>query len=520
LSCDKCHKSDFQSQEELRALEIERPNRSLFGLTQRCVSCHEDEHRGQLGLECSQCHSANGWKPATGFDHGKTNYPLTGAHLKAQCADCHKTVDSPKPHVQYAGVVFNTCDACHKDPHRGTMPGACQSCHTTENWKRVRNLSSFNHSRTKFPLLGKHQDVACAKCHETADFKRPVAHALCLDCHKADDPHNGQFRARSDKGECASCHNEKGWKPSTFTVAAHQKIDYKLVGKHESVTCEKCHTVAKKVTQYRLPHGACKDCHADAHAKQFAGAPNFDRCENCHNEQGFHPSTFLFSQHQKSRFPLSGSHGAITCDECHKPLASLQTTLPAKPPAQFHWDNLSCTGCHEDPHQGQLENGSTARAGKPGWSCADCHTDTTWAVETKARRKFDHSTTAFPLVAAHTLVRCGECHHPANPELGIKSAVFHDAPKACAGCHEDVHGGQFDSNGKDTRCEDFHTVEHWKPSLFDHFSPTTFSLAGAHQAVRCTSCHSEEREIGGRKVVIYKGTPSKCDACHSPESNK
>ena len=71
--------------------------------------------------------------------------------------------------------------------------------------------------------------VACADCHTHGDFKTPVAHALCADCHK--DAHHGQFAARADKGECGACHTVEGFKPSTFTVAAHAATMYPLDGR-------------------------------------------------------------------------------------------------------------------------------------------------------------------------------------------------------------------------------------------------------------------------------------------------
>jgi hypothetical protein len=416
------------------------------------------------------------------------------------------------------------------------MTGTCQSCHSTDGWKRVRNLSSFNHSTTKFPLLGKHREVGCLKCHLTSDFKKPVPHAQCVDCHKADDPHKGQFVTRTDKGECAACHNEKSFKPSTFLLADHQKIEYRLVGKHESIACEKCHAVVNKVTQYRMPHGACKDCHPDAHSKQFS---NYDRCESCHNEKGFKPSTYLFSQHQSTRFPLAGAHGAIICNECHKPAVAVNLKSPTK----FHWDDITCTGCHEDPHQGQLATGAPSRSGRPGWNCTSCHNDSSWGVgvnataaaparnalakvdmaktaSVKRAESFDHAATDFKLTGPHANLTCAECHRPAKPELGIKSVVFRDSPKECRGCHEDIHGGQFDAPGRVTRCESCHVAERWKPSKFDHFSPNTFSLAGAHEFVHCNECHTQTRNVAGKAVLVYKGTPSKCDACHADEPAK
>jgi hypothetical protein len=83
-----------------------------------------------------------GWIPAT-FDHSKTTFPLTGAHLNVLCAQCHAT-------NQYAGQLPTVCYNCHQQDfasaqspqsHTG-FPTDCTMCHTTT--------------------------AACAKCHQTA----------------------------------------------------------------------------------------------------------------------------------------------------------------------------------------------------------------------------------------------------------------------------------------------------------------------------------------------------------------
>jgi hypothetical protein len=40
-------------------------NKTFLDLSQNCVTCHEDAHRGQLGQNCRQCHNFVDWKSAT-----------------------------------------------------------------------------------------------------------------------------------------------------------------------------------------------------------------------------------------------------------------------------------------------------------------------------------------------------------------------------------------------------------------------------------------------------------------------
>lgn len=67
---------------------------------------------------------------AESFDHGKTQFPLTGKHAKASCESCHKSTlkDTPRD-----------CITCHKkdDVHRGRKP-ACADCHVTTDWGTIK----------------------------------------------------------------------------------------------------------------------------------------------------------------------------------------------------------------------------------------------------------------------------------------------------------------------------------------------------------------------------------------------
>jgi hypothetical protein len=100
-----------------------------------CYACHasEDVHKGGLGQECARCHSPNGWR-IWDFDHGEeTDFPLTGAHAKLACADCHK---QPADEVE----LDSQCVSCHAqdDVHLGQYGRQCQRCHSTVTFKGAR----------------------------------------------------------------------------------------------------------------------------------------------------------------------------------------------------------------------------------------------------------------------------------------------------------------------------------------------------------------------------------------------
>lgn len=509
VACRQCHTAKHMSTAARAEIKVSDLNRTFLGASRECIACHTDRHRGQLGADCARCHTVADWKNVTQFDHAKTRYPLTGEHARVACAKCHKPESGQPAVARYKGLAFHACSDCHTDPHHGVFKAACESCHSTAGWKRISQetvTERFDHSTTKYPLLGKHAAVRCEACHPGGDLNRPIAFQKCLDCH-THDPHHGQFNARQDHGECAACHTVEGFKPSTFSVAQHAATAYPLEGKHSAVACAKCHIPKGPDTLYKIKDTQCKSCHEDTHRGQFAGAPWNNRCESCHLVKGFQPSTYLLARHDKTRFPLTGGHVAVPCAQCHK----VEFPGVTSSPVPYHFPNLSCTTCHEDPHRGEFAaRMKLARAdGKPQ-GCEACHNTVAWTE----KLRFDHQTTALPLTGAHRAVACMNCHKPPNLEVTMKNVAYNAAPKKCGGCHEDVHAGQFARNGQNPECTSCHNTARWKPSLFDHETRAAFSLKGAHQDVPCRDCHKSYRNVQEKSVLFYKPTPKECSGCH------
>jgi len=508
ITCRSCHNAQHISSSARALLGNKDLNRTYFGLSPSCITCHQDKHQGRFGTECKTCHSTVDWKAAKidqqSFDHSRTRYPLTGAHREVDCQKCHTAGDDGKP--RFAGIQFAACSACHLDPHKGEFKQGCESCHTTATWKKSKFASTFDHSKTQFPLLGKHIEVPCLSCHKNPDFKSPIAHQACADCHKPD-PHSGQFLKRPDGGRCESCHTVQGWIPTTFTAADHAKTAFPLAFPHQKVACAACHTPAGKDTRYKIKFAQCIDCHKDEHQGQFAGAPWKNRCEQCHNGATFKTSNFTLAKHQASSFPLTGGHMAVACNDCHKPLAGSTVAL-------YHFNKLSCTTCHEDIHKGQFaermaQRDSTGKA----LGCEICHSTKGWNDIVK----FDHSRTRFPLVGSHRAVACADCHKPPNMELTLVHVQFKKAPMACSECHENPHADQFGARAND--CASCHNTNKWRPSLFDH-DKTVFPLKGGHENVACSACHTLKKPVNGTDVLLYKPTPTACADCHGSDIPK
>ncbi len=230
------------------------------GTPTNCFSCHEqdDNHNGTLGTNCAACHSTAAWKPST-FDHSNSAFPLTGKHTSAACAKCHVN-------NVFKGTPTN-CFACHAqdDNHNGTFGQNCAACHSTSGWKP----STFDHSKSAFPLTGKHTSTTCTKCHVNNVFKGTPTN--CYACHASNDRHGGKYGTN-----CAACHSTAAWRPATFDHTF--PLDH---GESGTVACATCHP-GGNTSSY-----TCFGCHehtstnmADKHKEERDYAPN--KCADCH----------------------------------------------------------------------------------------------------------------------------------------------------------------------------------------------------------------------------------------------
>ncbi|MBL0044883.1 MAG: cytochrome c3 family protein [Flavobacteriales bacterium] len=145
-----------------------------------CNSCHEDYHKGEFtkngtSTDCVECHFLT-----DGFDvslfsieqHAETDFPLDGAHVATPCSECHLNEKWKKGAEKTTGEKWNfrgkgmACFDCHDNVHgeefAETGVTDCKRCHVTGDWYP----SKFDHSKTAYPLDGKHVSVDCKKCHK------------------------------------------------------------------------------------------------------------------------------------------------------------------------------------------------------------------------------------------------------------------------------------------------------------------------------------------------------------------
>jgi hypothetical protein len=469
VDCAKCHDPRRVADPAVRAVVEKQPRRKTFlGQPQACASCHFDEHRGQLGTDCKRCHTEAAWKPARGFDHARTEFPLTGKHARVDCAKCHKpepraaagvpaTVTPPvnaNSFLKVKGLAFARCTDCHRDPHQDRFGPSCTSCHTTEDWRRVVGKADERafHQKTRYPLQGAHLTVACAACHGPSPGRpakyRGLAFARCTDCHL--DAHVGQMKAlaRAQGGKtCDLCHDLDAFQPVRFELEDHARTGLPLDGAHRVVACALCHprdpALASKVpaavradlekrkrpvrvslARYAPANAAeCLACHKDPHAGQFDRRVKAEGCTACHTTASFRQVKF---DHAKdASFALAGKHAQAACASCHRPDAAGVVRYAPLP--------STCASCHADPHAGQFA------IGRGKTDCARCHRVEGWKELT-----FVHAPpfTRFELVGKHAQLDCLKCH-PAVQVAGMAVRKYKPLPTRCAGCHEDFHKGAF-----------------------------------------------------------------------------
>lgn len=439
VKCEQCHseiewkKSSFDHNLTRFKLEFGHAgveckachaDRSYTNAPTECVACHKKDddkkgHKGRFGAKCASCHNVKKWKDVD-FDHARdAKFALRGKHFSIKCEACHVaplyTVKTPA-----------TCVACHRKDdnakgHKGSLGDRCENCHNERSWRGAK----FDHDKeTDFPLRGKHRDARCETCHKAGVTAAPgkareKLPTKCWGCHQQDDRQKGHQAKFGEK--CEACHTEKSWKDIVFDHDRDTK--YRLLGKHRPAKCASCHTG----WLYRDKLAAdCVACHRKDDQERGHRGKLGDRCDACHSVNGWKVETF---DHNRSRFPLTGSHVRVECGKCHRS-------------KDFKDAPRACDGCHlaDDVHKRRL-----------GTDCESCHNTRSWKSW-----DFDHAKTGFVLDGAHRVAQCYACH--AAP---MQKRISTNVVRSCFTCHvkADVHHGTFG-----TGCERCHSTSAWLPA--------------------------------------------------------
>ena len=500
---------------------------------QLCLDCHKEAKTSRFhskmakdsGKKCGTCHRDHRgrnfrmirWRPPNNFDHKHTGWRLKGKHTDTPCAKCHT-----RPQ-RWMGLK-TACQTCHSDPHKPSLGADCKSCHVE---RAFRPAPSFKHSKTRFPLRGKHQDVACGKCHDNFEKStsfRGMAFGACKDCHDEPVPEHSRGVA------CKSCHKEKGWRQTKPRAGPrlHEKLAFALTGKHVKVKCEDCHKDRRKVTSASTPaarlglfdglRGECVNCHEDPHDNKFGS-----RCEDCHTTAGWKAKRSKKGfDHNKTDFPLRGRHRFVACAKCHPSRGSYDKRFT-------RIKHERCTDCHKDPHEGEFASVQDSNR------CEDCHSESGFMPSNFTVQR--HADARFKLAGAHRVIPCGDCHKKSTVVINsppakqprrrrrrrrrkrasaapqkLRVARLVGTPQACKDCHDNPHGAQFDNREPALQCTSCHSDRSFTPAPRFSHDDTGFKLEGPHAEAACSACHT--RPADG-KPVRFAGVKTGCADCHN-----
>lgn len=205
-----------------------------------CASCHQGADERAAGWasppasSCTTCHDKPGEsvtlppRPAVAarpaaldivFDHQKH---LDMPEVKGQCVKCHGGVVQAAVGAT-AFPPMRTCLGCHE--HQAQYDGAqCGPCHEVQHLRQLKPVSFLSHDTAWMKRHGVmargaesqcalcHAQTQCDACHDATtslrtELRNPDAIAREL-VHRFDFLSRHALEARSQPGQCASCHQK------------------------------------------------------------------------------------------------------------------------------------------------------------------------------------------------------------------------------------------------------------------------------------------------------------------------
>jgi Cytochrome c7 and related cytochrome c len=454
----------------------------LTGAHQRvtCETCHLNAIFKGLPTKCADCHS--GAKVGGPMAPGRPT-----AHIPSgdACTDCHVTTKWKPAKVDHAKVT-QTCATCHnerfklgKTQNHPPTGSSCESCHSTMNWTSVTNLT-FDHGQVSAP---------CATCHDgvrTAgkSVNHPQTSNNCERCHAVGVAFTAiRMNHAETSAPCATCH--------TGSTAVGKSATHIQTNQ----PCDFCHKSTATFKLARFDHtgiiDGCASCHNGTKAigKTPSHIPTNLPCESCHT------STTSFAV-------VTMNHTGITtgCGSCHDNLKAKGKASYAKhiPTAQ------SCETCHANTQFIAFGPGTPMNHVGITGGCATCHDN----VLALGKASFpSHLQTNLP---------CESCH---KSFASFHFATFNHTgtTTGCAGCHDGTH-----AVGKSAYATHITTAQ---PCEFCHTLPitkTNFTAWGPgtpmnHAGITagCASCHNGTNAGGTSAYATHIPTAQACELCHT-----
>jgi hypothetical protein len=495
------------------------------------------------------------------FNHLKTGFPLTGAHINVDCETCHvggifkgtptncagchspgRRVVAPVKPASHM-VTNAACETCHSNTvtflgarfnHIGVQPKACMTCHAgmtgpgkpSGHIQTTLSCDSCHRTSTWLPAGYDHAGAlpACITCHNGGTAKgKPANHiittAACDSCHKSGfTTFMGAIydHVGVTPGSCGTCHI-----PGTYGAKSKPSGHIPYTGND----CDSCHvgtgyiSFAGSAMNHLLPSVAamgCSTCHNGSYISQagFLGGPQAKpanhiattaQCNSSGCHAGFQTFAGLAFNHATANPPVAG-----ICRTCHNGVQALaptnsitHTTSPG--------NTASCDTCHGTANNYTSFAGlSFNHAGVIAGTCGTCHLGQSAGVMTKPQ---GHIPT--------TGNGCDSCHKSGytsfNPGI---MGTNHSAVSTftCVTCHS---GGYLSQGTTGALTQPANHIVTSAACNNCHHDASYMSFAGAvydHSGVTpttCGTCHIPGTSGAKMKPANHIPTTSNaCDACH------
>ena len=312
-----------------------------------------------------------------------------------------------------------------ESPHGKDFKISCDKCHSSKGWGLDKEIYSFDHSATKMPLNGQHQEINCKQCHPTLIFSEAKTKTECMHCHE--DIHSQTLGSFCDK-----CHTPDSWIVNNVKEI-HQQSRFPLVGVHTITECQQCHP-SGSLHRYDVQGVECIDCHRAnylATTRPNHNSANMStECAQCHNIYSYEWGGSGFNH---SFFPLTQGHSNVECAKCH---------------VNNNYSSLSadCYSCHKKDYDAATN--PVHSGGCYSTNCITCHTTSPgWNPVS-----FQHEN-YFPISSGkHSGFACNQCH--TNPANCTYSCIdCHDHNKASM---DNEHNGESGYSWVSSACYNCH----------------------------------------------------------------
>ncbi len=387
-------------------------------------------------------------------------------------------------YIIWAFVLYLIGIFSEESPHGKDFKMSCTTCHTTNGWQIDKKTFSFDHSTTKMPLIGQHNNINCRLCHPTLVFSEAKSKTECVSCHK-------DIHSQTVGNSCDKCHTPSSWIVKNI-LEIHQQSRFPLLGVHTMTECQKCHK-SESLHRYDVQGVECIDCHrkdymSTTNPNHLTSSISTD-CSQCHK---IFATVWGGSGFNHDFFPLKLGHLNVACNQCH--INNNFTNTPT-----------DCYSCHKTNYL--AANNPVHSGGCFSTNCTQCHnTNPGWAPLT-----FQHNS-YFALTLGHANVACNKCHTNNNCTI----------PTDCYSCHKPNYDAT--TNPKhisacySTNCIQCHTTNPgWAPSTFNHNSYFPIS-SGTHSGFACNQCHTNPADCSFSCIACHTHNQAQMNSSHSSVS--